>query len=264
MDLTNQCGTLATVRARALGRFHRMASRWLAQRLCRIGSRVPIISFTFDDFPRSALATGGAILKEYGAKGTYYASLGLMGKDTPSGKIFSPGDLDELLAQGHELGCHTFGHCHAWDTKSATFVESVMENQRALNELAPGAHFETLSYPISWPRPQTKRRVAPYFVCCRGGGQTFNVGRTDLNHVFAYFLEKSRDNPEAIKSLIERCCHARGWLVLATHDVSEAPTPYGCTPRFFGDIVQFAVNSGAKVLPVADACREVVMHGSKA
>jgi len=71
---------------------------------------VPNISFTFDDFPRSALLTGGAILSRYGVRGSYYASLGLMGKQAPTGTIFVAEDLQRLLAQGHELGCHTFDH----------------------------------------------------------------------------------------------------------------------------------------------------------
>jgi peptidoglycan/xylan/chitin deacetylase (PgdA/CDA1 family) len=33
----------------------------------------PVISFTFDDFPRSALVKAGAILRERGLAGTYYA-----------------------------------------------------------------------------------------------------------------------------------------------------------------------------------------------
>jgi peptidoglycan/xylan/chitin deacetylase (PgdA/CDA1 family) len=186
-----------------------------------------------------------------------------MGQHTPSGKIFFPEDLKELLAQGHELGCHTFGHCHSWETMSPVFEKSIIENRRALDELIPGASFKTLSYPISCPRPQTKRRIAKYFICCRGGGQTFNVGRTDLNHVCAYFLEKRRNDPESIKKLIDENCRALGWLIFATHDICETHTPFGCTPGFFEDIVRSAVNSGSRILPVAQACETIVSGGLK-
>ena len=53
-----------------------------------MGNDRPLISFSFDDFPRSALFTGGALLEQYGVAGTYYASLGLMGKTSPTGEIF--------------------------------------------------------------------------------------------------------------------------------------------------------------------------------
>ncbi len=239
--------------ARIQGRRQRTITRLFFKRLLEIRNTVPYISFTFDDFPRSALYKGGEILKRCGLRGTYYASLGLMGTETPSGTIFVPGDIKELLANGHELGCHTFAHCHPWETSPRVFEDSIIENRRALGELAPEAAFSSFAYPIAGPRPGTKRRVGRYFRCCRGGGQTFNAGATDLNYLKSYFLEKSRDNPSFVKRVIDENCQARGWLIFATHDISETPTPYGCTPSFFEDIVKYSLDSGARILPIAKA-----------
>jgi len=239
--------------ARVQGRYRRSVARFLFRRPFEINSKIPFVSFTFDDFPRSALLTGGAILKHFGLTGTYYASFGLMGKQAPTGTMFLPEDLKTLFEQGHELGCHTFGHCHAWDTKSSVFEDSIIKNWLVLSELFPGASFRTLSYPISVPRARTKQRITKHFVCCRGGGQTFNVGTSDLNYLYAYFLEQSRNNPDAVKNLIDQNRRARGWLIFATHDICKTPTPFGCTPDFFEDIVQCAVDSGARILPVVQA-----------
>ena len=235
------------------GAWQRASAGFLFRRPLAIKSPTPLISFTFDDFPRSALLTGGAILNGFGLAGTYFASFGLMGKQAPTGTIFVRDDLKTLVGQGHEIGCHTFAHCHSWNTASAVFEDSVVANRRALNELLPGASFRTFSYPVSPPRPTTKRNTARHFSGCRGGGQTFNAGIADLNYLAAYFLEKSRGNREAVKQLIQENRQARGWLILATHDVCESPTPFGCTPGFFEDIVRSAVESGARILPVADA-----------
>ena len=219
---------------------------------------LPLISFTFDDFPRSALFAGGALLEQYGVAGTYYVSLGLMGKVAPTGEIFRRSDLAVLLDQGHELGCHTFAHCHAYDTSADEFEHSILENRHALHRVAPEARFETMSYPISCARPGTKRRCAKYFAACRAGGQTLNAGTTDLNHLSAFFIEKSRDNPEAITHIIDETCRARGWLILATHDVCNHPTPYGCTPGLFEWILRYAVESAASIVPVREALKH---HG---
>src|ERR1043165_2497616 len=100
--------------------------------------------------------------------------MGLMGQNAPVGKIFSGDDLKLLANDGHELGCHTFSHCHSWNTSPKDFEDSITENQRSLNSFLPNASFKSLSYPLSCPRPSTKRRAAKHFVCCRGGGQTFN------------------------------------------------------------------------------------------
>jgi hypothetical protein len=171
--------------------------------------------------------------------------------------MFTAEDLELLYRNGHELGCHTFAHCHSWKTNSAVFESSIVDNRSALATLYPGASFQTFSYPICAPRLQTKRRISRYFACCRGGGQTFNTGTADLNYLAAFFLEKSRDNPDAVKNIIDMNQRARGWLIFATHDVCSDPSPYGCTPEFFEEIVHYAADSGARVLPVLQAWRTV-------
>ncbi len=231
----------------------RRAARYMFRRPFPIRGQTPFVSFTFDDFPRSALLTGGAILKHFGLTGTYYAAFGLMGKQAPTGAMFLPEDVHALLEQGHELGCHTFGHHDPWETKARMFEESILENRKALSRVVPEASLRTFSYPFGAPRALTKRRIAEYFVCARAGGQTFNDGTADLNYLLAYFLEQSRDNPQAVKEVIEQNRRARGWLVFATHDICENPTPWGCSPEFFEEIVESAVNSGARILPMVQA-----------
>jgi hypothetical protein len=237
-----------------LQRFYRRRSAsFVFRRPLAINPQRPLISFTFDDFPRSALFVGGAILNRLGVAGTYYASLGLMGKKEASGQMFVADDLATLFAQGHELGCHTFSHCDSWETETRAFEESIIENGAALGRLHPGAEFKTFSYPISLPRPHTKARTAAHFQCCRGGGQALNAGKADLNQLSAYFLEKSGNRIQSIKEIIDRNQHVRGWLIFATHDVSDSPSPFGCVPEVFEAVAQYAIGSGALILPVVKA-----------
>jgi glycosyltransferase involved in cell wall biosynthesis/peptidoglycan/xylan/chitin deacetylase (PgdA/CDA1 family) len=245
------------------GFYRRTAASVVFRKPFLINPQRPLISFTFDDFPRSALLTGGAILNRYGFAGTYYVSLGLVGQASPSGQLFSLDDLTTLFEQGHELGCHTYSHCESWETDPSVFEDSVIKNQAALCDLFPGAKFESFSYPISMPRPFSKARIAPYFLSCRGGGQTFNAGRTDLNQLSAYFLEKSRHDIQAIKNIIDQNHQSHGWLILATHDVAASPTPFGCTPDFFEEVVKYAVDSGAQILPVVGAMGDLGTPGSQ-
>jgi peptidoglycan/xylan/chitin deacetylase (PgdA/CDA1 family) len=215
-------------------------------------NRSPIISFTFDDFPRSAYYAGGAILKTHGFRGTYYAALGLLGTLEPVGEIFSREDLVQLAVDGHELGCHTFGHCHAWNTTPGAFEMSIIDNARRLRELLPETSFKTFAYPLAGPRPSTKRRAARHFCCCRAGGQTYNAGVVDRGLLSAYFLEQAKD-ADSVKRMIDRNAAARGWLIFATHDVCDAASPWGCKPGFFEDVVRYASRSGNTVLPVCEA-----------
>lgn len=240
---------------KVVGKSVSLGARLLYRRPFQAATPVPIISFTFDDFPRSALLDGGIILKRYGVTATYYASFGLMGKEASSGAMFLAEDLPTLLEQGHELGCHTFGHCHSWKAEPAAFEQSIIENRLALGKILPGVSFSTFAYPFSEPRPGTKRVAGKYFLCCRGGGFTLNSGIADLNLLRAFFLEKSRETPDVVTNLIDRNRRERGWLIFATHDISETPSPYGCTPSFFENIVRYAIGSGAEILTVARACQ---------
>ena len=240
---------------RLRGRWQRTSARWLARRPRPMRAGRATISFTFDDFPRSAFRCGGELLAAEGWRGTYYASLGLMGGTAPTGVMFGEDDLHALVAQGHELGCHTFSHCDASRTPGRVFEAEVRRNAEALARLLPEARFRTLSYPIGQPRPATKRRVAAYFDCCRGGGQSPNHGRVDLNLLSAFFLEQSRDRLDGIRRVIEATCATRGWLIFATHDIDIAPTRFGITPGFFAEVLKLCRASGAAVLPVAEAYR---------
>jgi peptidoglycan/xylan/chitin deacetylase (PgdA/CDA1 family) len=260
-------GEAARQFARAHERFAMEASRALVRRQLVIRTPVPLISFTFDDFPRSAFLNAGAVLGRYGILGTYYVSLSLAGRQSQMGPMYQTEDLKELARLGHELGCHTFGHCHSWNTPPDIYEKAILDNQQALNEVLPGRAFQTFSYPFSGPRLAVKQIAARHFLCCRGGGlragrfllrhqpggQTFNSGTTDLNLLCAFFLEQSRENPEAVKRLIDQNARARGWLILATHDVGDTPSRFGCTPAFFEQVVQWSLESGARILPVVKA-----------
>jgi peptidoglycan/xylan/chitin deacetylase (PgdA/CDA1 family) len=239
---------------RLRGYIERNSARHIFKRPLRIETSRPLISFTFDDFPRSAWLNGGAILERYGLAGTYYTALGLLGKmDEPSGPICVFEDLTMLLEHGHELASHTFTHCHSWKTAPVVFEESIFKNDEALRRLVPGAEFQSFSYPISEPRPFTKKKAGERFLSCRAGGQTLNTGVADLNQLSCFFLEKSRDRVQTVKDLIDKNRDAKGWIIFATHDVTENPGPYGCTPEFFGSVVRYAVESGAQILPVVKA-----------
>ncbi len=250
----------------AMGRLHRAwqrrAAKWFAQRRILVDPIRPIISFTFDDFPESALTVGGTILESAGARGTYYTSLGLAGQITPTGKMFNLEQLSDLIARGHELGCHTYDHCPAWETDAREFEASVERNSAALQILLPTNRYKTLSYPISYPRPATKRRMAPRFPACRGGGQTFNRGVTDANYLQSFFIEQARDNLDCIKTAIDDCVNQHGWLIFSTHDVTQAPTRYGCTPAQFAEIVRYCSAAGAQILPVSLALRATTQPNS--
>lgn len=239
-------------------KWNRVTAEHLFRRPVSIELSKPIVSFTFDDFPHSAATAGAAILEGYGAAATYYVSLGLAGVREASGLMFAKEDVERILASGHELGCHTFHHLDAGESETQDFVDSVIANQRRLQERFPKVWFRTFSYPKSAPHPGIKRRMGARFESCRGGGQTFNCGVADLSMLKSYFLEQARGDHASVARLIEENRQRAGWLIFSTHDVCDTPSPYGCTPEFLECAVKAARESGASILPVSAALDEII------
>jgi peptidoglycan/xylan/chitin deacetylase (PgdA/CDA1 family) len=244
---------------RPSGKVRRLLADHFGRRTLSIKTPVPIVSFTFDDAPVTAFREGRGILKQFGARATYYVSLRLLNAETEVGKIASVGDLARAVDDGGELGCHTFDHLDAWHTSSAAFMASVARNGEALHRILPGARFTTFAYPKSGAKLSLKLALGKSFMCCRGGGQTTNADSADLNLLKACFLDRRTGiDTEFIRTLVDYNAARRGWLILATHDVTADPSPYGCTPEFLEAIVQYASRSGALLLPVGEACARLI------
>ena len=213
---------------------------------------LPTSQFSMDvNNVRSSLLTGGALLERAGFAATYFTALGLAGKTIATGPLFARDVLPRVLARGHELGCHTYDHCLAWETPSPVYLASVEANHRAFAAVgvAPATH----SYPISYPRPATKVRLGEKFRACRGGGQSANRGIADLNYLNSFFLEQCHGDFAPVERVIAEVEARGGWLIFSVHDVTENHTRFGCSPEFFARVVERAALSGATVLPMAKA-----------
>ena len=185
---------------------------------------------------------------------TFFLSFGLLGTETEVGEIATQDDLLFAVNEGNELGCHTFDHLDAWHTSTDKYIKSVIENGQALNKMFPGEHFKTFAYPKSGAKLAVKYGLQKHFTCCRSGGQVANVGMTDLNMLKACFLDKRTNiDMDLVKKLIDHNTEHRGWLIFATHDVTDNPSTYGCTPDFFREVVEYSALSGAILLPLREA-----------
>src|SRR3954469_22956024 len=93
---------------------HRLAMHLHVDRF-RLRNATPMVSFTFDDLPKSAVTTGADLLEAHGARGTFYISGALVGVETPDWVAGDAADVLSLYNLGHEIGCHTFSHRRACD-----------------------------------------------------------------------------------------------------------------------------------------------------
>jgi peptidoglycan/xylan/chitin deacetylase (PgdA/CDA1 family) len=222
----------------------------VGRRPMTLGNDNTIVSFCFDDFPRSALTVGGTILEAHGARGTFYAAPGLMGTDNELGEQFLQEDLDTLLRVGHELGCHTLQHLSCRSVTQAEFMADVDEGRKVIHRMT-GYDPINFAYPYGHVTASLKKKIGTQMDSCRGIFGGVNGPVVDLNLLRANSLYGDIGEIGAVTELLSDS-EGGGWLIFYTHDVRDRPSPYGCTPALLREAVAETLNRGFTIAPVAD------------
>lgn len=245
-----------------LGAARRRVLCSLYRRTVSLGNRGPIVTFSFDDFPRTAYSVGGAILEQFEARGTYYTAAGLMNTSDELGDQFRSEDLDSLLEKGHELASHTYNHVSSRAVSCATFLEDVQKGRNAIKQFA-GINSTNFAYPFGDVTLQTKRNLRLGLASARSIFPGVNGPEVDLNLLRANSLYGDLDRAARAAELIRENAKRKSWLIFYTHDVRPNPSPFGCTPRLFEATVSCAVRSGCRILTVQEALSEIgVQNGN--
>jgi peptidoglycan/xylan/chitin deacetylase (PgdA/CDA1 family) len=245
-----------TLRSRA-GNIRRKILSTVYRRPMSLGPIGPVVTFTFDDFPRSALTVGGDILEAFGARATYYVAMSLMNTSNSLGEQFREEDLFSLLERGHELASHTFNHLSARRTNCDTFVRDAEKGEAAIQEKMGIAASGNFAYPYGDVTPRVKKILGPRLRSCRGTIGGCNGPETDLNLLNANSLYGGIDRVEAAKQLILENERRRSWLIFYSHDVAATPSPFGCTPQLLKEVCSYAASRGAHFMTVAEVMEQL-------
>jgi peptidoglycan/xylan/chitin deacetylase (PgdA/CDA1 family) len=242
---------------RQLGAARRKFVSSMCKREALLGTCGPIVSFTFDDFPRSALTVGGEILRSHGVRGTYYAAPGMMDISNHLGNQFGASDLDKLLRDGHELASHTFSHVSCRSVSAERFRRDVEQGRRAIEQITGQSDSGNFAFPFGQITLKAKRVVGQDVASSRGIMGGFNGPVVDLNMLRANSLYGGQSNRANVRELIVENERRQSWLIFYTHDVSPTPSPFGCTPELLEFAVSFASQSCARVSTIAEVLSEV-------
>ncbi len=218
----------------------------------------PIVSFCFDDFPRTAYLVGGEILKSLGARATYYAAFGLMNGTTNLGEQFTLEDVQSLLTDGHELGLHTYSHFSGRMVSSRVFETDTLRGRDMIRTMT-GREAEHFSYPYGHVTLALKKRIGKLMKSCRGIQPGINGPDVDLNLLRAKSLYGDVDQFADVESLLKQNQTRKGWLILYTHDVQSKPTGFGCTPALLDKAASAALAMGCRVEPVGTVVKSAIV-----
>ncbi len=230
------------------------AQRWTSSYLWR--SNMPldrpggVISFSFDDAMHSACAVGRQILERQNCYGTWYIAGGLTDGQIRGRRYHSVSDIQELARGGHHIGCHTYSH-RACD--QMTHAEMSLDTQRNAAFFAqsglPNAT-QDFAFPFGAIDITSKRLAAKTFRSSRLSGGGIQVDQADLNALRTEKLYQHLFTFDRILSLTKEVAQKGAWLIFNTHEVTEDPGQWGCTPALLDYGVQSALQTGCKVLPI--------------
>jgi len=223
-----------------------------ARRDIRVSLKRPIVSFTFDDFPRSALYEGADMLAKHKWRATFYVAASLANVQNHHGHSFVKPDLARLQAKAHEIAGHTYSHLDCGQSTREQVLAEIARNNVALTALGVKKPIEHFAWPYGTTNIATKTALAGHFKSMRGVTPGVNRGRTDLNCLKSTPLYSGAKLDHALK-LINGLKKRPGWLILFTHDVRDNPSEWGVTTKEFLETIAAVKTSGALVLPVGEA-----------
>jgi len=239
--------------ARILDRVRREIALAVRTRTVRMRNLRPIVSFSFDDFPKSAVTNGARLLERHGVAGTFYYCCSFNGRTVDEMDYYNIDDLRRLVSNGHELGCHTASHILASRYSRMDLLRDIEENATYLRAQFGDVRMTTFAFPFGDITLASKILLQQRFAACRTTAPGLNRGSVDLGALKAQRLYSTAINPEGLTSLIKAAAASNAWLIFYTHDVDEPPTMYGCTPGLFEAALETALAEHCAILPVRTA-----------
>ncbi|MEM9738979.1 MAG: polysaccharide deacetylase family protein [Pseudomonadota bacterium] len=234
--------------------------RWNQWRTAKALSNTPsraIISFTFDDFPKSAAQNGADILDRFHAHGAYYTCTGFVDQEGPFGPYYTLEDMRSLADAGHEIAAHTQTHINCSKALQANVLSDIDENLNALCLHNPTQTIRHFAYPYGETRLALKNALSDRFETGRGVLPGINRRGTDLMQLRAVELNMDADSIRRAERMIEAAVRSPGWLIFFTHDVQNEPSAFGVTPKTLERIVRQARDSGAYLTTPSGAMAEI-------
>ena len=238
-------------------RITRRLTPFQARRMAQYKLDRPIVSFTFDDCPLSAIDNGVSKLDELGWKSTIYIASALLGTTNHHGLQMSETDVVAAHNAGHEIGEHSHSHIDVSEMSFERAVSDIRKNRNALHEMGlPPA--STFAYPFGQTTREVKSRLGPDYTGLRGITPGPMIGKADLNQIRSTPLFTGKPFNDLLRQ-IEDLSGTNSWLTIFTHDIENRPTQWGCTPTEMEAIIAAVKASGAQVLTVADAIAKIKM-----
>ena len=232
----------------------RRLTQWRASKPLAIQPKTPIVSFTFDDFPKTAAQAGADIIEKVGGRATYYACSGMAGTKTVTGEQYTSAELVDLLSRGHEIGAHTHTHLDCAKARVPDAVSNIHTNLSQLRDMGAD-HITQFAYPYGETQTALKDALKGTFETARGVLAGTNGRGSDLMQLRALELTPDDRTTDRAAAAIRASAGRPSWVVIFTHDVHDEPSDYGTRPESLSQLANLARDTGASILSIGDALK---------
>src|SRR4029077_14628151 len=93
------------------------------------------------------------------------------------------------------------------------------------------------------------------FETCRSIVPGVNSGSVDLQFLHAVPLIERQMDRDGIERAFDEAQATNGWLIFYGHDVTDRPSPYGCSPALLDYALETAARRKMPALTMAEAMR---------
>ena len=229
----------------------RRLRRFQNRRMIDIKTDAPIITVTFDDFPKTAASVGAPMLEAKGWRGTYYTSAKLEGTTNHHGPQFDRTDVITLDKAGHEIAGHSYDHSDLSEMSLEDVIVQVKDNKAKLAEYNLSQSIDNFAYPFGAASASLKQLLQNEYRSMRGIRADIHQGRADLNELSSFGFYS--DTAQSVIDRVHAVKDTPTWMTLFTHDIQDAPTPWGCTEGEFQALLDAIESSGARVMTIRQA-----------
>ena len=185
-----------------------------------------MVSFTFDDVPKSAVANGAPILEEYGARGTFYISGGLVDQWPGHWTGVSADEIVTLHRRGHEDRLPHLFACAGNRSRCGGDDAARSRRTAAISwRSTPSIRIENFAYPYGFASVSRKRQLGKAFRSSRGILPGVNSGAIDLQFLRATPLIETNIDRDGIDRAFDEAVARNGWLIFYSHDVEGCTQP---------------------------------------
>ncbi|MEQ1781242.1 MAG: polysaccharide deacetylase family protein [Hyphomonadaceae bacterium] len=232
-----------------IAKMQRRVVQWRHACQANVAPDRPVVTFTFDDFPKSAL-NGADVIEKHNGRAGFYACTSFLGQRSPlMGEMFDAETLAELRARRHEIGAHSHTHLDCARDPLSKIERDIGENLVALSETGHDEHVSAFAFPYGETSYAAKRWVGDVFATGRGVLAGVNCGEVDRSQLRAVELGASEMHRRRALAALKLALAQKGWVFFFTHDVGASPTDYGAPTDLIEELAVRAVEAGAVLAP---------------